>query len=60
MTVDDARTIEQQLQERLLSLLLDTSKPAKPIDPNAPFPHWFKRSIQRAWIKHQREMQNDR
>ncbi|NTJ67535.1 hypothetical protein G6M50_06125 [Agrobacterium rhizogenes] len=54
---DDDEANQRWLQEKIEQSILDllSKKPKKPIDPTAPFPHWFKRAIQKEWIKAERE-----
>jgi len=55
----DAESAEQWIKETLdkeiLRLLSEPSRPYKPIDPTAPLPHWAKRTLQKAWLKKERE-----
>ncbi len=47
--------LRDKLDKAILDILSNPERPTKPIDPNAPFPHWFKRTIQKQWIKAERE-----
>lgn len=47
--------LRETLDKTIFNMLSNPERPAKPIDPNAPLPHWAKRTLQKAWIKQERE-----